>query len=107
MDDEKEELKILCKDKKPRSLGDTKLIKYSTRLIKLANSQQTESLDAIRDLPYETKGSVLVALEIYKSVSSVIQSNTKIYPTRSSKSNWNKIFIGLNALYVKSIYYVF
>lgn len=105
MDDEEEEVRILCNEKNPRSLGNKKLIKYSTRMIQLANKHQLESVDAIRWLPHETRGSVLAATEIYRGLTSAIQSSPT-YPTRASLSKWNKIFIGFYSLYIKSIQYV-
>lgn len=105
MDDEDEEVRIICHEKKPRSLGDKKLKKYSSRLIKLANKQQLESVDAIRCLPYEIRGSVLATTDIYQGlVSAIVSSPT--YPTRASLSKWNKIIIGLYSLYIKSIQYI-
>ncbi|XP_027845625.2 uncharacterized protein LOC114125977 [Aphis gossypii] len=105
MDDEDEEIKILCQEKKPRSLGDKKLKKYSTRIIHLANKQQFESVDAIKCLPRETRGSVLATTDIYRGLVSAIQSSPT-YPTRASLSKWNKIVIGIYSLYIKSIQYV-
>lgn len=105
MDDENEEVRILCTDKKPRSLGDKKLMKYSKRMIKLANYHQSESVDAIRCLPLETRGSVLAATDIYQGLTSIIQSSST-YPTRASLSKWKKMFIGFYALYIKSIQYL-
>lgn len=105
MDDEEEEVKLLCHEKQPRSLGDKKLKKYSTRLIHLANKQQLESLDAIRCLPHVTRGSVLATTDIYRGLVSAIQSSPT-YPTRASLSMWKKIVIGLYSLYIKSIQYV-
>jgi len=105
MDDEEEEIRILCHEKQPRSLGDKKLKKYSTRLIHLANKQQLESSDAIRCLPQATRGSVLATTDIYQGLVSAIQSSPN-YPTRASLSKWNKIWIGFYSLYIKSIQYI-
>nr|BBU53367.1 carotenoid synthase/cyclase [Acyrthosiphon pisum] len=105
MDDEEEEIRILCHEKQPRSLGDKKLKKYSTRLIHLANKQQLESLDAIRCLPHVTRGSVLATTDIYRGLVSAILSSPT-YPARASLSKTKKILIGLNSLYIKSIQYV-
>jgi len=107
MDDEEEEVKILCHEKQPRSLGEKKLKKYSMRLIDLANKQQSESVGSIRCLPHVARGSVLATTDIYRGVvSAILSSHT--YPTRASLSKRKKILIGLNSLYIKSIqYYVF
>lgn len=104
MDDEKEEVRILRDEKKPRSLGDKKLRKYSLRMIQLANKFQIESVKAIRCLPHETRGSVLAATEIYRGLTSAIQSSST-YPTRACLSKWDKILIGFYSLYIKSIQY--
>ncbi|XP_044011143.1 bifunctional lycopene cyclase/phytoene synthase-like [Aphidius gifuensis] len=105
MDDEIQELKILCEQKNPRLLGDKKLKKYSMRIIKLANKHQSESVNAIRYLPQEVRGSVLAATEIYRGLTRVIVKNQN-YPTRAALSKWNKIFIAFYSLYVKSIQYI-
>lgn len=102
MENEEEEVRILCTDKMPRALGDKKLMRYSTRMIKLANRHQSESVGAIKCLPSETRGSVLAATDIYRGITTAIQSSST-YPARASLSKWRKIFIGLYALYVKSI----
>lgn len=104
MDDEEEEVRILCTDKKPRSLGDKKLMKYSNRMIKLANYHQSKSVGAIRWLPHETRGSVLAATDIYRGLTSSIQSSST-YPNRASLSKWKKMLIGFYALYIKSVLY--
>lgn len=105
MDDEEEEIRIICNEKKPRSLGNNKLVKYSRRMIKLANKHQIESVDAIRWLPHETRGSVLAATEIYRGLTTIIESSPT-YPTRAALSKWNKIVIGFYSLYIKSIKYI-
>lgn len=103
MENEEEEVRILCTDKMPRALGDKKLMQYSTRMIELANRHHSGStVNAIKCLPSETRGSVLAATDIYRGLTSAIQSSPT-YPARASLSKWRKIFIGLYALYVKSI----
>lgn len=102
MDDKEEELKILCRKKEPRSLGDNKLKKYSLRMIQLANKFQSESVNAILCLPHEARGPVLAATEIYHGITLAIQSSP-VYPTRASLSKCHKILIGLNCLYFKKI----
>lgn len=104
MDEKEEEMRILCMDKTPRRLGDKKLIKYSTRMIRLANRHQSESVDAIKCLPRETRASVLATTEIYRRLTSAIQSSPT-YPTRASLSTWRKILIGIYVLYVQSFQY--
>lgn len=105
MDDDDEEVRILCIEKTPRSLGEKKLKKYSTRIIQLANKHQSESVGAIRWLPHETRGSVLAATDIYRGLTNAIQSSPT-YPTRASLSKWDKIWIAFYSLYIKSIQYV-
>lgn len=104
MDEKEEEVRILCMDKTPRQLGDKKLTKYSTRIIKLANRHQLESVDAIGCLPREIRASVLATTEIYRGLTSAIQSSPT-YPTRASLSVWRKILIGIYVLYVQSFQY--
>lgn len=104
MDEKEEEMRILCMDKTPRRLGDKKLIKYSTRMIRLANRHQSESVDAIKCLPRETRASVLATTEIYRRLTCAIQSSPT-YPTRASLSAWRKILIGIYVLYVQSFQY--
>lgn len=106
MDDKEEEVRILCYKKNPRSLGDKKLKKYSMRIIQLAEKYQRESVNAINYLPYETRGSVLAATEVYRGITSAIQSSPT-YPTRASISKSHKMFIGIYSLYIKSIQYMF
>lgn len=105
MDDEEEEVRILCDEKNPRALGNKKLKKYSTRMIQLAKKQQSESVGAIRCLPHETRGPILAATDIYNGLTSAIQSSP-VYPTRGALSKWDKILIGFYSLYIKSIQYL-
>lgn len=80
-------------------------MKYARRMIMLANKHQFASVNAIKWLPRETRGSVLAATEIYRGIAIVIESNP-IYPTRAALSKWNKIIVGFYSLYIKSIKYV-
>lgn len=105
LDNEEEEVRILCTEKNPRSLGDKKLKKYSTRMIQLADKYQTESVDALRCLPLETRSSILAAIDIYRGNISAIESSP-IYPTRASLPKLHKILIGFYSLYIKSIQYI-
>lgn len=106
MDDEKEEVRVLCDEKNPRSLGDKKLKKYSTRMIQLADKYQSESVDAIRCLPHDARGSVLAATDIYRGNISAIKSSLT-YPTRAALPKLHKILIGLYCLYIKSNRFIF
>ncbi|XP_050422717.1 uncharacterized protein LOC126834665 [Adelges cooleyi] len=104
MDDEVEEMRILCDDKTPWTLGTKKLKKYAVRMIELANRYQTESLAGIRCLPYEVRGPVLVATDIYRGVASAVQASPT-YPKRASLGKWDKILVAINSLYFKSLTY--
>lgn len=53
MNDEKEDIKVLCEEKNPRSIRDQKLQKYAQMVIQLADKHQLESADAIKRLPRE------------------------------------------------------
>lgn len=103
MDDKEEEIRILCDNKKPRSLGDKKLIKYFSKIINFAARSRIESLSDIECLPYETRGPVLATIVIGRRVFSDIQSNPMANLNGAPLSKWNLIVIGLYALYVKSI----
>ncbi|KAL5245315.1 hypothetical protein ACI65C_012725 [Semiaphis heraclei] len=106
MDNEKEDLRILRQEKNPRSLGNKKLKKYSSKLIQLANKQQFESVGAIKYLPQDLIGSVLASTEMYRGLIKAIQS-CPTYPTRASLPKLSKLLIVLNTLYIKSIQYIF
>ncbi|KAE9527398.1 hypothetical protein AGLY_013096 [Aphis glycines] len=106
MDDAAADLKVLCADRKPWTLGSDKLKTYATRMIDLANRHQLESLEGIRYLPYEVRGPVLVATDIYRGVACAIQASPT-YPRRASLNKWDKILVGVNSLYVKSLRYFF
>ena len=83
MDNEKEDIKILCQEKTPRSMGDKKLQKYAQMMIKLADKHQLESIDAINRLPREIRGPILASIEIYRGLINIIQSS----PTFPNKPN--------------------
>lgn len=106
MEDKNEETKILCNDRDPWSLGGKKLKKYAMRMIKLANRYQLESLEGIRHLPYEARGPVLVATDIYRGMAAAVEASPT-YPKRASLSKWDKILVGTNSLYFKSLRYFF
>lgn len=105
MDDKATEVKVLCEDRDPWRLGAGKLKKYATRMIVLANQYQLESLAGIGLLPYEVRGPVLVATDIYRGVATAIEANPT-YPERASLGKWDKIRIGINSLYFKSLKYI-
>lgn len=105
MDDRAAELKALCEDRDPWRLGAGKLKKYATRMIVLANRYQSESLAGIELLPYEVRGPVLVATDIYRGVATAIEASLT-YPERASLGKWGKILVGINSLYFKSLKYV-
>jgi 15-cis-phytoene synthase/lycopene beta-cyclase len=106
MDDAAADVNTLCTDRNPWTLGSEKLKMYATRMISLANQYQLESLEGIRYLPYEVRGPVLVATDIYRGVACAVEASPT-YPQRASLDKWDKILIGVNSLYVKSLKYFF
>lgn len=105
LEDEKNEIQVLCVDKNPRSLGDEKIMKYSSIMLELANRHLTGSIDVVRLLPYDTRISVLVLVDVFWGVASAIQSSSN-YPTRALPSTSDNILLGLYTLYVKSVLYI-
>ncbi|XP_050541352.1 uncharacterized protein LOC126905568 isoform X2 [Daktulosphaira vitifoliae] len=104
MDDEDEEIKILCEKKTPWELGNKKLKKYAARMIQLANRHRAESLRGIKSLPYEARGPILVATNIYQSVATAVE-DSPTYPKRASLNVWNKILVTITSLYFKTLKY--
>lgn len=105
MDDRVAEVKVLCEDRDPWQLGAGKLKKYAIRMIVLANRYQSESLAGVGLLPYEVRGPVLVATDIYRGVATAIEDSST-YPERASLGKWEKILVGINSLYFRSLKYV-
>ncbi|XP_025196896.1 bifunctional lycopene cyclase/phytoene synthase-like [Melanaphis sacchari] len=106
MDDAAADMNVLCADRNPWTLGSDKLKAYTTRMISLAKRYQLESLEGIRFLPYEVRGPVLVATDIYRGVACALEASPT-YPRRASLNKWEKILIGVNSLYVKSLRYFY
>ncbi|XP_015369177.1 PREDICTED: bifunctional lycopene cyclase/phytoene synthase-like isoform X2 [Diuraphis noxia] len=106
MDDATADVNTLCRDRDAWTLGSDKLKTYATRMIRLANQYQLESLEGIRYLPYEVRGPVLVATDIYRGVACAVEASPT-YPRRASLSKWEKILVGINSLYFKSLRYFF
>lgn len=106
MDDAAANLNTLCNDRDPWTLGSEKLKSYATRMIKVANQYQLESLEGIRYLPYEVRGPVLVATDIYRGVACAVEASPT-YPRRASLGKWDKILVSINSLYFKSLKYFF
>lgn len=104
MEDEAHELNVLCVDRAPWTLGAFKLKEYATRMIKLADRNWFESLEGISCLPYEVRGPVLVATDIYRGVAAAVKSSPT-YPRRASLGKWDKILVGTNSLYFRSLKY--
>lgn len=105
MDDEIEELRILCKEKNPRSLGNKKLQRYAKTLIKIADKHQFEAVDAIKCLPRELRPLILTSIEIYRGLIYCIQSCPS-FPNKAKISKLHKSMIILKGLYIQSIKYV-
>lgn len=103
MDDKENEERILCKEKNPRALGNKKLKEYSAKLMLLVNRYRSESQNAVRYLPHETRGPILLSVDIYIRYNSVIKSSS-IFPTKAKLSKWDVIFFDIFSLYIKSIF---
>jgi len=104
MSDRAAELKTLCADRDPWTLGAAKLKGYASRMIGLADGYRLDALVGIRCLPYEVRGPVLVATDIYRGVASAIQASPT-YPRRASLGKWDKIRVGISSLYFGSLKY--
>lgn len=102
MDEPETELKTLRDDRKPWTLGDKKLKKYASRMIKLTDRNQRQALEAVSLLPYEVRGPVLVATNIYRGVATVIEASSS-YPKRASLGNRDKILVAIVSLYFRSL----
>lgn len=105
MDDEVEEVRILCKEKNPKSLGNKKLLRYANAMIKIADKHQFEAVDGIKCLPLEIRGLILTSIEIYRGLIYLIQSSPS-FPNKAKLSKLDKCMIILKGLYIKSIQYV-
>lgn len=105
LDDKIEDVRILCQEKKPRSMGDKKLQRYAQMMIQLANKHHLESVDAINCLPRELRSSILASIEIYRGLINAIQSSPT-FPNKAKVSTYNKLIIILKILYIKSMQYV-
>jgi len=105
MDNEKEDIKILCEEKNPRSMGDKKLQRYAQKMISLADKHQLESVDAINRLPRELRGTILASTEIYRGLIDVIQSSPT-FPNKAKLTMYNKLTILFKTLYITSMHYV-
>lgn len=97
IDDKEEEESFLRNEK---NLSDKKLKKYSTKMIQLVNKHQQELVNSLKYWPHETRGPVLAVLEIYRGITSAIQSS-HTYPTTVSLSKFHKMLIALYSLYIK------
>lgn len=105
MDDEVEEVRILCKERNPRSLGNKKLQRYARKMIKMANKHHFEAVDVIKCLPREIRGLTLTSIDIYRGLINSIQSSPS-FPNKAKLSKLDKCLIILKGLYIKSIQYV-
>ncbi|XP_022173194.1 bifunctional lycopene cyclase/phytoene synthase-like [Myzus persicae] len=105
MDDEKEDIKVLCEEKNPRSMGDKKLQRYAQMMIQLADKHQFDSIDAIKRLPLEIRGSILASTEIYRGLINAIQSSPT-FPNKAKLTSYYKLKILFKTLYITSMKYV-
>lgn len=104
MDDRAAETSTLCVDRDPWTLGADRLKAYAARMIRLADRYRLESLEGIGHLPYEVRGPVLVATDVYRSVATAIQAGPS-YPRRASLSDWDKVWVAGGSLYFGSLRY--
>lgn len=105
MDDEAREMDALCEDRAPWTLGVAKLKGYATRMIALADRYRLESLEGVPCLPYDVRGPVLVATDIYWGMAAAIVTSPT-YPRRASLGKWTKVMVGINSLYGQSLRYL-
>lgn len=105
MDNEKEDIKVLCEEKNPRAMGDQKLQRYAQMMMQLADKHQLESVDAIKRLPRELRGPILASTEIYSGLISAIQPSLT-YPNKAKLTTYNKLMISFKTLYITSMQYV-
>jgi len=106
IDDKKEDVRVLCEEKKPRSMEETKLRRYEKMIIQLADKHYLESVEAINRLPREIRGTILASTEVYRDgIIDAIQSSSKcLY--KAKLTTYNKLMILFKTLYIKSMQYV-
>lgn len=102
LDDKENDVRILRTDKKPRNLGNEKLMKYSLKFIELSNRHEMDLNNVIMCLPYDIRGLYLATLESYLAIKSAILSSPT-YPQRVLLSKWKLIKIVFYNIYFKLI----
>lgn len=105
MDNKNEDIRIICKEKNSRALGNEKLHRYANKMFKLANKHHKESVDAIECLPLDLKGLTLTSIEVYRGIIDAVQSSPT-FPDKAKVSRWNKYKIILRVLYIESLQYL-
>lgn len=106
MDDEKEDVHILCIEKNPRSMGEQKLRRYAKMMLKLADKHHFESLDVINRLPREIRGTIRSSIEVYRDgIVGAMQSSSS-FPYKARLTKFNKLKILFKSLYITSMQYV-
>jgi len=106
MDDKNEDIKVLCEEKKPRSMGETKLRKYAQMMLKLADKHHFESVGAINRLPREIRGTILASTDIYRDGLTGAIHSSSTFPNKPKLTTFNKFMILFKTLYIKSMQYV-
>jgi len=103
MDDKKEDIKVLCEEKNPRAMGETKLRRYAQMMLKLADKHYFESVGAINRLPREIRATILASTDIYRDgLIDAIHSSSK-FPSKPKLTKYNKLMILFKTLYIKSM----
>jgi len=106
MDDKNEDVKVLCEEKKPRSMGETKLRKYAQVMLKLADKHHFESVGAIKRLPREIRGTILASTDIYRDGVADAIHYSSTFPNKPKLTKFHKFTILFKTLYITSMQYV-
>ncbi|XP_022173204.1 bifunctional lycopene cyclase/phytoene synthase-like [Myzus persicae] len=105
LEDEKNDVRILCQEKKPRSLGNDKLNRYADKMKELSDKHLMEAMDVIWRLPIDLRGSILTSLEIYRGIYYTIKASPT-FPLKAKVSRWDKCKIIFRVLYIESLQYM-
>lgn len=103
--DDENDVKALREEKNPRSLGNDKLNRYADKMKVLADKHLMEAVDVIKRLPFDLRGSVLTALEIYRGIYYAIKASPT-FPLKAKVSKWDKFKIVVRVLYIESLQYL-
>lgn len=103
MDDKNEDLKVLCEEKNPRSMGEKKLRRYAQVMLKLADKHYFESVGCISRLPRDVRDTILASTEIYRDGLIYAINSSPKFPSKPKLSKYNKLMILFKTLYIKSM----